>query len=112
MLSNSREYKDYLFANQSDWYYSDAATRQEQFEKYFTTVTDGKGDLAKFRADMLSDAVATKIAFDRQLSEQRRLTYTPTIYLGSTRIKETEMGADFLEIMRSKINAELEKLEK
>lgn len=107
-----KEYKNLLFANQNEWYYSDAATRQKQFEQYFVTATDGKGDLEKFRTDMLSDAVAAKIAFDRKLSEERHLTYTPYIYLGTTRIKESEMGNDFLDIMRQKINAELEKLEK
>ena len=107
-----REYKDLLFANQNEWYHSDAATRQQQFEKYFTTVTNGKGDLEKFRTDMNSDAVAQKIAFDRKLSEARKLSYTPLIYVGSEQVKQSEMGADFLVNMRSKINAQLEKLEK
>ncbi len=106
-----KEYKDLLFANQNEWYSASASARQELFEKYFTTVTKGKGDLAKFRADMLSEEVATKIAFDRKLSEERKLTYTPYIYLGTTHIKESEMGANFLDNMREKINAELEKLE-
>lgn len=106
-----KEYKDFLFANQNEWFYSDAATRQKQFEQYFTTVTDGKGDLAKFRADMLSDEVAAKIAFDRKLAEERNLTYTPYIDLGTTHIKETEMNANFLDIMREKINKLLENQE-
>lgn len=103
-----KEYKDLLFANQNEWYSASAATRQELFEKYFTTVTGGKGDLAKFRADMLSDAVAAKVAFDRKLSEERHLTYTPYIYLGTTHIKESEMGSGFLDNMREKINALLD----
>lgn len=103
-----KEYKDLLFANQNEWYSATASVRQELFEKYFTTVTEGKGDLAKFRADMLSDAVTAKIAFDRQLAEARHLTYTPYIDLGSTHIKETEMGTNFLDNMREKINALLD----
>lgn len=104
-----REFKDVLFANQEDWFYSDAAKFQEQLEKYFQTATNGKGDLAQFKSDMNSAAVTQKIAFDRKLCEDRNLEYTPLIYIGDTQVKKSEMGNKFLDNMRAKIDAELEK---
>lgn len=104
-----KAYKDYLFEKQDDWFYSDAATRQQQFESYFTTVTGGKGDLTKFRTDMQSDAVATKVAFDYNLGTQRKLSFTPTLYVNTVGIKESEMNGNVIDTLRAKINAELEK---
>ena len=103
-----REFKDVLFENQNDWFYSDAAKFQEQLATYFKTATAGKGDLNKFKSDMNSAAVAQKIAFDRKLCEERGLEYTPLIYIGDTQVKKSEMGTNFLENMRTKINALLE----
>lgn len=75
------EYKDLLFANQSEWFYSNANQRQEQFENYFVQVSSGKGDVAKFRSDMGSDAVAQKIEFDNQMADKRGATFTPSFYV-------------------------------
>lgn len=105
-----QEFKDLLFANQNDWYYADVSARQEQFEKYFATASAGKGDIDKFRLDMNSEAVSQKIAFDRKLSEERKLSYTPLIYLGKTKIDQSEMGANFIENMHTKIDALLQEM--
>lgn len=108
-----KEYKDTLFASQNDWYYSDATKRQEQFERYFEEVTDGKGDLDKFRADMGSNAVSKKISFDTKLSDKVGLEWTPTFYLDGELIDQREMTTDeFLETLRAKIDAKLAELEK
>ncbi len=106
-----RPYKDLLFNNQNDWYYSDAKQRQAQFEQYFTEATEGKGDLEKFREDMQSKEVAKKIAFDHELSERADIEWTPTFYLGDERIDQRQMStSDFLKQLREKIDNRLKEL--
>lgn len=106
-----KEFKDLLFANQMDWFYSTANARQEQFERYFMEASDGKGDLAQFRKDMKSKTVAQKISFDRALSERVGLDWTPYIFVGDELIERSEMP-NLVENLRKKIDAQLEKLEK
>lgn len=107
-----KEFKDLMYANQNEWYSATPAERQKLFEKYFTQANDGKGDLDKFRSDMQSKAVAQKIEFDRGLTEKVGLDWTPSIWIGDELIDRTEMGSNFLENMRKKIDAKLEKMEK
>ncbi len=104
-----REYSNLLYTNQDDWYSASARRRQELFEKYFEEVTDGKGDMQKFRTDMQSDAVAQKIAFDRGMAEKVNLDWTPTIYVGDTLVQREQMNNSFMDTMRELIDAELEK---
>lgn len=108
------EYKDLLFTNQNDWYYSDAATRQEQFEQYFEQVSKGKGDLEQFRTDMNSEAVKKKIEFDRGVYEKVTAAdgeddqWTPMFYIGGELIDQRSMSTDdFLKVLRDKIDAQL-----
>lgn len=104
-----REYSNLLYTNQDDWYSVSAMRRQELFEQYFEEVSDGKGDMEKFRADMQSDAVAQKIAFDRGMAEKVNLDWTPTIFVGDTLVEREQMNNSFMDTMRSLIDAELEK---
>lgn len=76
-----KKYKDLLFENQDDWFYSTGADLQEQLEKYFEEASDGKGDLEKFREDMKSEAVAKKIAFDYGIGNKLEIGGTPWIYI-------------------------------
>ena len=76
-----KEYADKLFTEQSDWEYKNASERTTLFEKYFTEVTDGKGDLEKFRADVASDAVSKKISFDMGISKRVGIEGTPAFYV-------------------------------
>ena len=76
-----KEYADKLFTEQSDWEYKNASERTTLFEKYFTEVTDGKGDLEKFRADVSSDAVSKKISFDMGISKRVGIEGTPAFYV-------------------------------
>lgn len=105
------EYKDLLFENQNDWYYASASERQPLFEKYFSEASNGEGDLTKFRKDMQSKDVAQKIAFDRGLSDKVGLEWTPSIWIGDELVQKEEMGANFLENMRKKIDVKLKELE-
>lgn len=108
------EYKDLLFTNQNDWYYSDAAQRQEQFEQYFEQVSKGKGDLEQFREDMNSEAVKKKIEFDRGVYEKVTAAdgeadqWTPMFYIDGELIDQREISTDdFLDLLRSKIDKAL-----
>jgi len=110
------EYKDLLFTNQNDWYYSDAAKRQEQFEQYFEQVSKGKGDLEQFREDMNSEAVKKKIEFDRGVYEEVTAAdgeddqWTPMFYIDGELIDQRELSTeDFLSLLRNKIDKALKK---
>lgn len=103
-----RPYKDLLFNNQNDWYYSDSTKRQEQFEQYFIEATNGNGNLEKFREDMRSKEVAQKITFDQKMSEQANIEWTPTFYLGGELLDQRDMKTEeFLNMLREKIDATL-----
>ncbi len=107
------KYKDALFANQDDWYSAGAKERQNLFEKYFEDVTEGQGDLAKFRQDMNSQAVKQKIAFDRGLTEKVGLEWTPTIYVEDELIEYDDVKeGKTLDVLREKIEKKLAELEK
>ncbi len=103
------EYKDKLFSEQDDWFYSSASTRQEQFERFFTEVTGGKGDMEKFRKDMRSREVTQKITFDDGLSAKINVEWTPSFYLNGERISQRDKSTtEFLDELRDKIDAILE----
>lgn len=105
------EYKDLLFANQNEWFSASAKTRQKLYEQYFETVTEGKGDLEKFRADMKSDAVKEKIAFDMGIGDKIDVGGTPYFYLDGEWIENKSMTqAQFADKMREAIDAKLDKL--
>lgn len=73
------EYSSMLFANQSEWFYSTGTARTTLFMDYFRSLTGGKGDVAKFRSDMASEAVKTKTKFDNAIATQAyKLDSTPT----------------------------------
>lgn len=102
------EYKDLLFANQNDWYYSGAQLRQSQFEEYFTKVSDGKGDLDQFREDMGSKEVSKKIKFDAGLADQKKISWTPTFYVGDVLVSQRDLTVDqFMENLRKEIDRQL-----
>lgn len=110
------DYKDLLFTNQNEWYYSDAAKRQEQFEQYFEQVSKGKGDIEQFRVDMNSEDVEKKIAFDRGIYEKVTADdgtsdqWTPMFYIDGELIDQREMSTeDFLNTLRKKIDQQLKK---
>ncbi len=76
-----KKYKDLLFTNQSDWFYAEGDELIAQLEQYFLDVSDNQGDLDKFRADMRSENVAKKIAFDYGAGVKVGLTGTPSLYI-------------------------------
>ncbi len=116
------EYADALFDNQAEWEYASSSERTKLFERYFTEVTGGKGDLEKFRNDVASKEVSKRLSFDagigRRLSE---ITGTPSFFIDGQIINRTEAGyvvidgevvswnenTDFIDLMSSIIDAKL-----
>lgn len=103
-----QDYKDILFANQNDWYYSEPKQRQQQFEDYFTKVSAGKGDLAKFREDMASKEVSQKISFDAGMADKKKISWTPTFYVGDVLVSQRDISVEkFLDNLRAEIDKQL-----
>ena len=76
-----KEMKDLLFTNQDVWFYSKPEKLQEQLEEYFMEASQNKGDLEKFRADMESDEMKQKLAFDQGLGDKAEIGGTPWFYM-------------------------------
>lgn len=104
-------YKDLLFANQDDWFYSTGDELQEQLESYFYVVSDGKGDIEEFRTDMASEAVAQKVAFDLGAGTEMEIGGTPWFFIDGEWIENKNMTpAEYAQKIRSTIDAKLKSL--
>ncbi len=107
------DYKDRLFLKQDEWFYSDEEKRQQQFEEYFMFVSNNKGDLGKFRADMKSKEVAQKVAFDMGAAVHDEVGGTPYFYLDGEWIKNEGLApAEYAEVLVEKANQRLAELKK
>ncbi|MBQ3306154.1 thioredoxin domain-containing protein [Candidatus Saccharibacteria bacterium] len=104
-----KPYADKLFANQSSWEYADASDRTAIFIDYFEKVTEGKGDVEKFKNDMGSANVKKKIDFDMGIGKKIDVPGTPAIYLDGEWIDFSNAGTEekFYELLRKKIDAKL-----
>lgn len=101
-------YKDLLFANQDDWFYSTGDELQGQLEAYFYAVSDGKGDLKQFRTDMASEAVAQKVAFDLGAGSEMEIGGTPWFFIDGEWIENKNMTpAEYAQKIRSAVDAKL-----
>lgn len=110
-----KQYKDLLYTNQNEWYYSEPTVRQQQFERYFMKASDNKGDLEKFRADMSSAALRKKLRFDEDLAQIAKAEFTPTFFVEDEfvdqRSKEGEdplTANQILDLLRAAIDKKLE----
>ncbi|MBQ3452980.1 thioredoxin domain-containing protein [Candidatus Saccharibacteria bacterium] len=88
-----KSYADKLFANQSEWENASASERTGIFEKYFKEISDGKGDLDKFREDMNSEAVSKKISFDMGVGRRVGVEATPAFFVEGQLIDWDEAGS-------------------
>lgn len=103
-----KEYKNLLFTNQNDWYFSTTAKAVEQFEEYFKQVAGDKGDLEKFKADMQSEEVKQKIAFDLAVGEAVDIAGTPSFYFDGEHVDQSGLTySAFLEKLHGLIDAKL-----
>ena len=105
------EYANLLFTNQSEWEYASVRERGEIFASYFEAVSEGKGDLEKFRSDMGSSNVKKKIDFDMGLGKHVDVQSTPWLIINGEHIDITGAGGEegFLKLMREKIDEALKK---
>lgn len=107
------DYATLLFANQSVWASATGSGRTEMFTNLFRTASKGQGDEEKFVKDIKSEEVKAKINFDANLSKDLDITGTPTFYLDGEKLDFDAAKAyseeDFLNFMRGKIDAKLNK---
>lgn len=98
-----------LYANQAIWSYASGSERTGLFIDLFQQIAPD-GDVSQFRSDMSSSNISKKITFDSDLGLKRsQVTGTPSFYLNGEHIDMTSSSTtnDFLESMRSKIDAKL-----
>lgn len=88
-----KPYADKLFSEQAEWEYASVSNRTELFVKYFEEVTDGKGDVEKFKEDMASDAVSKKISFDMGIARRIDVGGTPAFYIDGQLINWSSEGS-------------------
>lgn len=103
------EYTMMLFKNQSAWQEIAANQRESVFTDFFKKVTEEKGDVEKFRRDMMSKEVKRKIDFDAGIAERMKVPGTPALYLDGKKLDLTSAKGEegFLQMMRDKINEKL-----
>lgn len=87
-----KPYMDKLFAKQSEWEVASSSDRTALFNKYFTEVTDGKGDVDKFNRDLGSEAVSKKIGFDMGVARRVNVEGTPAFYIDGQLISWSQHG--------------------
>ena len=106
-----KEYADKLFTNQAIWSSASGDERTQIFVDLFNSITGGKGDEAKFRNDMKSEAVKKKISFDMELGNRTNIEGTPTFYLNGEKIDFSGAKGEegFLNVFREKIDEALKK---
>lgn len=75
------EYIDHLFTYQDEWESATSDKRTSLFEQYFLEVSDGKGDVEKFRTDLGSKEVSAKIKFDMGVAQRVSIPATPAFYV-------------------------------
>ena len=119
-----KEYADKLFIEQSEWEYASASGRSEYFNRYFEEVTNGKGDLEKFKKDMASEEVSKKISFDMGIAKKMAVSGTPAFYIDGQLIKwgdkgsvtvngktisweEAQTGENFMKLIKNIVEAKL-----
>lgn len=108
-----KEYKDILFENQNDWYYSEPTEFAKQLDKYFTEVSKGKGDLEKFHADQTREDFGKKLDFDNSLAKKQNVEWTPYFIIDGELVSQRGMSPEqFIEKLSAKIDAKLANIEK
>lgn len=107
-----KEYKDILFENQDDWYYSESDEFAKQLEEYFTEASKGKGDLEKFRADQSREDFGKKLSFDNTISKNQNVEWTPYFMIDGELISQRNITTDqFIKNLSAKIDAKLAEIE-
>lgn len=107
-----KEFKDILFENQDDWYYSEPTEFAEQLDQYFTEVSNGKGNLEKFHSDQTREDFGKKLDFDESLAKKQNVEWTPYFMIDGELISQRGISTDeFITKLSAKIDAKLANLE-
>ncbi|MBR3353678.1 thioredoxin domain-containing protein, partial [Candidatus Saccharibacteria bacterium] len=72
-----KEYKDLLFANQSEWIYAEKKDANDLFIEYFKEASNDAGDTEKFKDDMNSSDVKKRLDFEQKMGKEVNLQGTP-----------------------------------
>jgi protein-disulfide isomerase len=97
-----------MFEKQDDWFYSEGEKRDNQFESYFNTATEGKGDVEKYKTDLKSTAIKNKLNLDREFANRVNLNATPLIYINKEKFDvSSSKESDFKASFRERIDAAL-----
>ena len=72
-----KEYKDLLFANQSEWINAEKKDANDLFVEYFKQASNGTGDIEKFKDDMNSSSVKKRLDFEQKMGKKVNLQGTP-----------------------------------
>ena len=94
------EMHDLLYEKQTEWGSANATERTEFYKKYAKEV--GVKDEEKFIEDMKSSNISKKIAFDKALGVDAKITGTPSFFLNGEEIKNDIWGDD--EALAAKID--------
>lgn len=94
-----KKYKDLLFKNQAEWFYSTAGDAEDLFVEYFKTASDNKGDIDKFKDDMKGDAVTAQLAYESEMCDQANVKVTPTFRINGKKIALKDVVSTVEELM-------------
>lgn len=96
-----KEYKDSLFANQTEWYYANKSELTDLFTEYFVKVSGDGGDSEKFQQDFNSDAVKARLSFERKLGKKVNLHGTPLFRINGEKIDPSELAGAIEKIIKA-----------
>lgn len=80
------EYKDLLFGNQAEWIYASEDKIDDLLVEYFVSASSSRGDVEQFRADLDSEAVAKRLAFENGMGKKAGVRGTPTFRIDGTKV--------------------------
>ncbi len=99
------EMHDKVYASQSDW---EGLSGNDLVDIFSSYASDFKLDTAKFKTDIASTAVNSKITYDQALGNKSKLNSTPTFFLNGTKL-EPAIWSDKIKL-ESALNDELNKV--
>lgn len=83
------EMHNMLYEGQADW----EKLSGDQRTNFFVSYASQLGlDTAKFKTDIASNAVNSKISFDQAIGKKIGVNATPTFYLDGTKLSDTDSG--------------------
>ena len=83
------EMHDLLYESQADWESLNGDQRTNVFVEYAKEIGL---DEAKFKTDLISKSVNTKISFDQAIGKKINVNATPTFYLNGKQLSDTDAG--------------------